>query len=63
MSGQPVTPRRAKDIADWADEADVVVVGFGAAGASAAFEAAGLVPGTMVAGEAKETPVPFPGQT
>jgi hypothetical protein len=32
-------------------------------GVTGAFEAAGLVPGTMVAGEAKETPVPFPGQT
>jgi 3-oxo-5alpha-steroid 4-dehydrogenase len=35
----PLSPRRAGEIDDWADEADVVVVGFGAAGASAAFEA------------------------
>jgi len=33
-------PRAASQIEDWADEADVVVVGFGAAGAAAAFEAA-----------------------
>lgn len=33
-------PRDAGDVETWADEADVVVVGFGAAGASAAFEAA-----------------------
>ena len=33
-------PRLASQIASWADEADVVVVGFGAAGAAAAFEAA-----------------------
>ena len=39
MTGQPVTPCRAAEIETWADEADVVVVGFGAAGASAAIEA------------------------
>jgi len=33
-------PRAASQIENWADEADVVVVGFGAAGAAAAFEAA-----------------------
>ncbi len=32
-------PARASDIEAWADEADVVVVGFGAAGAAAAYEA------------------------
>lgn len=35
-----VRPQRAVDVETWDDEADVVVVGFGAAGASAAFEAA-----------------------
>jgi 3-oxo-5alpha-steroid 4-dehydrogenase len=35
-----VAPRRATEVEGWADEADVVVVGFGAAGASAAYEAA-----------------------
>ncbi len=32
--------RRAAEIESWADEADVIVVGFGAAGAAAAYEAA-----------------------
>jgi 3-oxo-5alpha-steroid 4-dehydrogenase len=35
-----VAPRPAVEIETWADEADVVVVGFGAAGSSAAYEAA-----------------------
>jgi 3-oxo-5alpha-steroid 4-dehydrogenase len=35
-----VTPKRAAEIETWTDEADVVVVGFGAAGSSAAYEAA-----------------------
>jgi 3-oxo-5alpha-steroid 4-dehydrogenase len=35
-----VAPRRASDVTTWDDEADVVVVGFGAAGSSAAWEAA-----------------------
>ncbi|HJQ43750.1 MAG TPA: FAD-dependent oxidoreductase [Jatrophihabitantaceae bacterium] len=35
-----VAPRREADVASWADEADVVVVGFGAAGSAAAYEAA-----------------------
>ncbi len=37
MSGP--TPRPAGAVSAWADEADVVVVGFGAAGAAAAYEA------------------------
>jgi 3-oxo-5alpha-steroid 4-dehydrogenase len=40
VTGPSVVPRRAADIESWTDEADVVVVGFGAAGASAAHEAA-----------------------
>ena len=35
-----VAPRRAADIAHWDDAADVLVVGYGCAGASAAWEAA-----------------------
>jgi 3-oxo-5alpha-steroid 4-dehydrogenase len=35
-----VAPRRAADVDVWDEQADVVVVGFGAAGASAAYEAA-----------------------
>jgi 3-oxo-5alpha-steroid 4-dehydrogenase len=35
----PTQPRRERDVAAWTDEADVVVVGFGAAGACAAIEA------------------------
>ena len=34
-----VTPLLADEISEWADEADAVVIGFGAAGASAAWEA------------------------
>ncbi|HEV7191578.1 MAG TPA: FAD-dependent oxidoreductase [Jatrophihabitantaceae bacterium] len=40
MSSASVTPARAAEIAEWYDEADVVVIGFGAAGSSAAWEAA-----------------------
>ncbi|MFN8036323.1 MAG: FAD-dependent oxidoreductase [Acidimicrobiia bacterium] len=36
----PITPRRLDDVAAWDAEADVVVVGFGCAGACAAIEAA-----------------------
>ena len=41
MSGALDAPAivREADVAAWADEADVVIVGFGAAGASAAIEA------------------------
>jgi succinate dehydrogenase/fumarate reductase flavoprotein subunit len=41
MSYELETPslKRASDVTDWSDEADVVVVGYGAAGASAAIEA------------------------
>jgi 3-oxo-5alpha-steroid 4-dehydrogenase len=35
-----VAPRRAAEVEAWDEQADVVVVGFGAAGASAAYEAA-----------------------
>lgn len=35
-----VAPRRADEVTTWTDEADVVVVGFGAAGSAAAWEAA-----------------------
>ncbi len=42
------TPRRAADVPAWADEADVIVVGFGAAGASAAYEAAASGADTLV---------------
>ena len=35
-----LAPVQAEAVTAWADEADVVVVGFGAAGASAAYEAA-----------------------
>ncbi|MEO6884833.1 MAG: FAD-dependent oxidoreductase [Jatrophihabitantaceae bacterium] len=40
MSNENLAPRLAAEIGAWADEADVVVVGFGAAGASAAYEVA-----------------------
>jgi 3-oxo-5alpha-steroid 4-dehydrogenase len=40
--------RRARDVAAWHDEADVVVVGFGAAGACAAIEAAEAGAGVLV---------------
>jgi 3-oxo-5alpha-steroid 4-dehydrogenase len=43
-----VAPLRATEVASWHDEADVVVVGFGAAGASAAFEAATAGADTVV---------------
>jgi 3-oxo-5alpha-steroid 4-dehydrogenase len=43
-----VAPRRATEVETWDDEADVVVVGFGAAGASAAIEAAGAGAETLV---------------
>ena len=41
MSGDLETPAllRATDVTGWSDEADVVIVGLGAAGASAAIEA------------------------
>src|SRR2546430_17541984 len=49
MSGSDVTPIPASSIASWDDEADVVIAGYGIAGAAAAVEAArhgadGLVP-------------------
>ncbi len=40
MTAPSVVPAHARDITNWTDEADVVVVGFGAAGAAAAHEAA-----------------------
>src|SRR5436305_14356258 len=40
MSGLDVTPIPASSIASWDDEADVVIAGFGIAGAAAAVEAA-----------------------
>jgi 3-oxo-5alpha-steroid 4-dehydrogenase len=43
-----VEPRRAADVATWDEEADVVIVGFGAAGASAAYEAARAGAETLV---------------
>jgi 3-oxo-5alpha-steroid 4-dehydrogenase len=43
-----VAPRRASEVAAWDQEADVVVVGFGAAGASAAYEAAAAGADTIV---------------
>lgn len=39
-TNESLAPRRADEVESWSDEADVVVVGFGAAGASAAYEAA-----------------------
>ncbi|MFD4263665.1 FAD-dependent oxidoreductase, partial [Streptomyces sp. NPDC058534] len=39
-TAQPVTPVRAQAVTRWAAETDVLVVGFGCAGAAAAFEAA-----------------------
>jgi 3-oxo-5alpha-steroid 4-dehydrogenase len=39
MTNASVAPQRASDIEVWADEADVVVVGFGAAGCAAAIDA------------------------
>ena len=41
-------PRRAADVSAWDEQADVVVVGFGAAGAAAAFEAATAGADTIV---------------
>lgn len=38
--GESIAPRRAADVGQWREEADVVVVGFGAAGSAAAWEAA-----------------------
>jgi 3-oxo-5alpha-steroid 4-dehydrogenase len=43
-----VAPRRAAEIGAWDEQADVVVVGFGAAGASAAFESAAAGADTIV---------------
>ncbi|MFN2561792.1 MAG: FAD-dependent oxidoreductase [Jatrophihabitans sp.] len=43
-----VAPRRAADVPTWDEQADVVVVGFGAAGAAAAFEAASSGAETLV---------------
>ncbi|MDT4917456.1 MAG: 3-oxo-5alpha-steroid 4-dehydrogenase [Pseudonocardiales bacterium] len=43
-----VAPLRVAEVAAWDDEADVVVVGFGAAGAAAAFEAASGSADTLV---------------
>jgi 3-oxo-5alpha-steroid 4-dehydrogenase len=43
-----VAPRRAGQIGAWHEQADVVVVGFGAAGASAAYEAAASGAETIV---------------
>lgn len=40
QAANPSQVRRAREVLSWDDEADVVVVGFGAAGASAAVEAA-----------------------
>ncbi|HLY32952.1 MAG TPA: FAD-dependent oxidoreductase [Jatrophihabitantaceae bacterium] len=40
MTNDSVAPRRAAEIVTWDEEADVVVVGFGAAGSAAAWEAA-----------------------
>lgn len=40
QQADPSRPRREREIASWNDEADVVVVGFGAAGACTAIEAA-----------------------
>ena len=39
MNNASVAPRRAAEIAAWTEEADVVVVGFGAAGSAAAIDA------------------------
>lgn len=39
VTNRSVAPRRATEIEAWADEADVVVVGFGAAGSAAAIDA------------------------
>jgi 3-oxo-5alpha-steroid 4-dehydrogenase len=41
-------PRRAADVETWHEQADVVIVGFGAAGASAAYEAATAGADTIV---------------
>jgi len=40
MTNESVAPRRIADVPSWDEEADVVVVGFGAAGSAAAWEAA-----------------------
>lgn len=44
----PSKLRQVADVASWADEADVVIVGFGCAGASAAIEAAAAGVDTLV---------------
>lgn len=43
-----IGPLRLGEVTGWADEADVVVVGFGAAGSSAAWEAAGAGASVLV---------------
>ena len=43
-----VAPRRAAEVSAWDEQADVIVVGFGAAGASAAYEAASAGADTIV---------------
>jgi 3-oxo-5alpha-steroid 4-dehydrogenase len=43
-----VTPCQSSEVASWDDEADVVVVGFGAAGSAAAFSAAEAGAGVLV---------------
>jgi 3-oxo-5alpha-steroid 4-dehydrogenase len=45
---RPFAPVQVSTVADWADEADVVVIGFGAAGSSAAYEAAASGVDTLV---------------
>lgn len=45
---RPFAPVSVATIDEWSDEADVVVIGFGAAGASAAFEAAACGARTLV---------------
>ena len=45
---RPFAPVDASTVGSWADDADVVVVGFGAAGSSAAFEAATVGARTLV---------------
>ena len=40
-----VTPCDAAEVTHWDDTADVIVVGFGAAGSAAAFSAAAAGPG------------------
>jgi len=48
VSNEAVMPRQAERIAKWDAEADVVVVGYGIAGAAAAIEAAGAGTDTLV---------------